>query len=101
MSEQCCSTESCATTQKSDSDCGCGCDMHEKLLLLADDAWMELLKEKIKAEIDKSNGQHMDKIAKLVADTNCDKWGHMIQAKVKCNEYQDNLKALMTAGCDK
>lgn len=100
MSEQCCSTENCTctTTPKTESDCGC--NMHEKLLTLADDAWMELLKEKIKANIEKSNGPHMDKIAKLVADTNCARWGHMIQAKVKCNEYQENLKALMTDGCD-
>ena len=99
MSEQGCSTESCTTSKKSNSDCGC--DMHEKLLALADAAWEELLKEKIKAEINKTNGEHMDKIAKLVAEANCAKWGHMIQGKVKCNEYQENLKTLMTAGCDK
>lgn len=98
MSEERCTTESCVTTQKTDGDC---CNFHETLLALADDAWMELLKEKIKIEIEKSGGQHMDKIAKLVADANCAKWGNMIHAKVKCDEYKENLKALMTGGCDK
>ncbi len=96
MSEECCTTESCATSQKASGEC----DMHEKLLALADDAWMELLKEKIKAEIEKTNGQHMDKIAKLVSDANFAKWGSMINAKVKCNEYKENLKALMSGGCN-
>lgn len=99
MSEECCTTESCATAPKTNGDCEC--NMHEELLALADDAWMELLKDKIKAEIEKANGPHMDKIAKLVADANCAKWGNMIQAKVKCNEYKENLKALMIGGCTK
>lgn len=99
MSEECCTTESCATTQKTNSDCGC--DMPEKSLVLADEAWMELLKEKIKVEIEKANGPHMDKIAKLVADANCAKWGNMIKTNARCNEYKEGLKALMIGGCDK
>ncbi len=75
--------------------------MHEKLLILADDAWMELMKEKIKAEINKASGPHMEKIAQLVVETNFAKWSDLIQAKTKCNEYKDNLKALMAGGCEK
>jgi hypothetical protein len=99
MSEECRTTESCVTAHKSDSEGEC--NFHEKLLALADDAWMELLKDKIKAEIEKSSGQHMDNIAKLVADANCARWGNMIQAKVKCNEFKESLKALMIGGCTK
>lgn len=98
MSEECCTIESCTTSSKNSSDCGC--DMHEKLLTLADEAWMELLKEKIKAEIEKTNGKHMDKIAKLVSDANFVKWGNMINTKVQCNEYKESLKNLMSGGCD-
>lgn len=42
----------------------------------------------------------MDKIAKLVSDANFAKLGAMINAKVKCNGYKENLKALMSGGCN-
>ena len=32
--------------------------MHEKLLAFADGVWMKLLKEKIKVDIDKTDGRH-------------------------------------------
>ncbi|MDR3543993.1 MAG: hypothetical protein P4L69_24020 [Desulfosporosinus sp.] len=99
MSEECSTTKSCSTAHNTNNDSEC--DMHERLLALADDAWMELLKEKMKTEIEKTNGPHMNNIAKLVVDANCAKWGSMIQVKVKCNEYKESLKALMMGGCNK
>ncbi len=90
---QCNVEESCATQPSTVEHC----DMPEKLLNLADEAWYEVLKDKIKGEIIKSSGKHMDDLAKLVADANKDKWVHMITGKVKCEEYKQNLKALMTA----
>jgi len=99
MSDQC-------TTEK---NCTCGCDtksageecnMPEKLIGLADQAWEELLKEKIKAEIQKSCGDKMDEIAKLVAEANHAKWGHMIKGKVKCEEYKQSVKQLLISCCE-
>lgn len=75
-----------------------GCDMPGKLLALADEAWHELLKEKIKVEIAQSCGDGMDKLAKLVADTNKAKWAHTIKGKVKCDEYQKKLKEFFSEG---
>lgn len=98
MSEGTCSTETCATTKTNDSDC---CNMHEEMLALADEAWMELMKEKMKAEIDRVSGAHMEKVAKLVTETNFAKWSDLIKGKAKCNEYKDNLKKLMTEECCK
>lgn len=95
MTEQC-QTGSTCTTKNATGECSC--DMPEKLLALADEAWSELLKEKIKAEISKSCGEGMDKLAKLVAETNKAKWAHTIQGKVKCNEYKDKLKAIFSEG---
>jgi hypothetical protein len=52
--------------------------MPEKLLALADEAWSQLLKEKIKTEISKSCAESIDKLAKLVAETNMAKWAYTI-----------------------
>lgn len=95
MSEQC-QTDTTCTTKAAHSD-SC-CDMPEKLLALADEAWHELLKEKIKAEITKSCGDSMDRLAKLVTETNKAKWAHTIQGKVKCDEYKNKLKAFFSEG---
>ena len=75
------------------------CDMHSMLLELADEAWMEVLKEKIKAIILATSGDHLDKIAKLVAGANEAKWTHMMSGKLKCEEYRTALKELISAGC--
>jgi len=98
MSEGTCGTETCAATKKNDSDC---CNMHEEMLALADEAWMELMKEKIKAEIDKVSGAHMEKVAKLVMEANFAKWSDLMKSKARCNEYKDNLNTLMTEECGK
>jgi len=70
--------------------------MSEKLLALADAAWCELMKEKIKKEIEASCGEQMSKVAKLVAETNKAKWAAKISAKQHCQEYRTNLLSLFT-----
>lgn len=95
MSDQC-HTETPCMTKAASSDCGC--DMPEKLLALADEAWHELLKEKIKAEIAKSCPDSMDKLARLVAETNKAKWAHTMKGKLKCDEYKNKLKEFFTEG---
>lgn len=97
MTEKCDVHGTCSTET---TTCDC-CDMPEKLLTLADEAWYELLKEKIKAEILDSCGPRMDKLAKLIAETNHAKWTHEIQGKVKCEEYKGSLKAMFTEECNK
>ncbi|MBF0547597.1 MAG: hypothetical protein HQM08_24370 [Candidatus Riflebacteria bacterium] len=79
---------------KCDSMEGEACDMPEKLLALADEAWNEVMKEKIKTAIQKSCGVKMDKLANLVAETNKAKWAHEIQGKVNCDAYKQSLLAL-------
>ena len=79
----------------------CECNMPEKLLKLADEAWFELLKEKIKGRIQQTCDEKMNKLAELVADTNQQRWIHMIQGKMKCEEYKESIKDLFAqAGCD-
>ncbi len=104
----CCCEESC---------CSCCCeeqiceseDENEckgaKLLELADEAWMELLKEKIKEHI-LANDHKLDELAKIVSEANHKRWNHkMKQAKCDsehdqcCDDYQDKLCKLFSA-CD-
>lgn len=72
------------------------CNVHEKLLCLADEAWKEVLKDKIKAEIEKSSGAKLNALAKLVAETNGRRWQGMIQAKKACDDYKSQVRTLLS-----
>lgn len=78
-----------ATQHGGDSEC---CNMPEKLLCLADEAWKEVVKDKIKQEIEKTAGAKLDALAKLVAETNHKKWTHLIEGKQKCDQFKDQVK---------
>lgn len=112
MSEQC----GCNENNERKCSCGCGeyhhhhgchshhdeggCHCAEKFLEIADEAWKEVLKEKIKTKIIAKKGEHIDKLAEMVAVANGEKWKNMIAAKMKCNEFKDNLKEFFTSSCE-
>lgn len=88
--EQCCSCHSCK----------CDCHNHHQkysheLLELADEAWMEVLKEKIKEEIRQMSGEHLTKMAKLVATSNHNRWKETMQEKKGIQEFEDQLHELL------
>lgn len=84
-----------------DVECGCSCHHHhshkhsDELLALADEAWMEVIKEKIKEEIKKHSGDHLDKIAALVAQTNHARWNHLLGEKENLHTFEDELHNLI------
>lgn len=73
------------------------CHCEEKFLKLADEAWMEVLKDKIKCQIEKNQCESMDKLAEIIATTNTDKWKHQIMIKSKCEEYKNTLKEFFSS----
>lgn len=107
MTEQCgththscscgCGAKSFEHSHGEHSGCGCGCDCAEKFLQIADEAWKEVLKEKIKAKILEYKGSHLEQLAEMVAKANGEKWKHKISAKAKCNEFKENLKGFFSS----
>ena len=91
---------------------GCSCHSHEcgsscshgdekfttLLLELADEAWMEVLKDKIKEEIVRNNGEQLTALAKLVSTTNHKRWGAKMHAKASCEEFESQLREVMWKG---
>ena len=68
------------------------CSCAEKFLKLADEAWMEVLKEKIKSEIEKKKGNEIENLAEIITKANGEKWRHKISIRTKCDEYKNDLK---------
>ena len=71
MGENCCKDEKCETSCESESKCPCGkpgcdgsnCDPSFLVMKSANDAWVELLKDKMKTQFEKAMGKQMDTIA--------------------------------------
>jgi hypothetical protein len=77
--------------------CGCSCHQHEhqdfshQLLEMADEAWMDLLQEKIKKQIEASSGARLDQLAKLVADSNKERWKNKMGTQNATEEFKDKV----------
>lgn len=106
MSEHCCTNINeyqkegscqCCGQKHHSKDIEGSCCCAEKFLEIADEAWKEALKEKIKHKILSVKGEHLDKLAELIAMTNGEKWKHKISARLKCDEYKDKLKELFSS----
>lgn len=66
-------------------------DFAHQLLEMADEAWMEVLKEKIKANIETKNGKQLDELANLVTDGNNIRWKNKIESQTEMMNYKDKI----------
>lgn len=85
-----CSKSQCGC-KKSDCSKGEGCNYAAKFLELADQAWMDVLKEKIKENI-RQNSPHLDELAKVISEANHERWKHKMEEKSCCGGYEEKLK---------
>lgn len=99
-----CQSKSCTCSCHQNHVCGahlpnedCGDKAHQ-LLAVADMAWLEVLKEKIKEYI-KANDHKIDEIAKIVAEANCERWKQKMAKEKCCASYEDKLNQLFCE-CD-
>lgn len=97
--DECCSEEKCCCSCKS---CNCSChaketcgseegDMSFYFLELADEAWSEVLKDKIKEHILATQNDRMTELAKIVAEGNNARWRHKMEKKQGCMDFKEKL----------
>lgn len=85
----------CADCKCNHAECGSrSCDFSQHLLKLADEAWMEVLKEKVKEKIRESDGTNLDALAQLISDSNGQRWKNKIGAQKAMNEFKAQLENL-------
>ena len=61
------------------------------LLAVADSAWMEVLKDKIKEHILATENERMTELAKLLAEGNHARWKLKMVKKQGCMEFKEKL----------
>lgn len=83
--------------------CSCNCcqdscqghqDHAKQLLAIADQAWMEVLKERIK-DIIRSNDKKLEEMAQIICEANRARWQHKLSAEKCCMDYEEKLKHLI------
>lgn len=96
-----CGSSKCGCSAKCGCQlCSCGCSCHQgkysdQLVRLADEAWMEVLKEKIKDEIRQNGGDQIAQLAKLVSSANHARWRDKMQSKRDHDDFENNLKNIL------
>lgn len=90
----CCSSEK-ECCKKSCCDDG-NMDKSKMMMNLANDAWEELMKEKIKTAYEKVIGDKMSKAAAVSAEACIAYWNSKMKEEAACAEFEDKLgKAMM------
>jgi len=67
-------------------------DFYAQLIEMADEAWMEVLKCKIKEEIKNKTGTHLDELAKIVSDANHYRWKHKMEARKGGGDFKEKVR---------
>ncbi len=73
-------------------------DFYEQLIEMADQAWMEVLKGKIKDQIISSSGKHLDKLAKIVSESNHSRWKNKLANKKGMQTFKDEVRDFFNKG---
>jgi hypothetical protein len=71
-------------------------DFSAKLLEMADEAWMEVLKEKIKEQVAASSGDKLDKLAKIVAESNNARWHQKLELMDIAHNFADKVRGFFS-----
>lgn len=74
----------------------CEGDFARHLLQMADCAWMELLKDKMKEQIESTCGAQLDELAKLVSTSNHERWKHKMAKQKGCEDYKQKVAAFFS-----
>jgi hypothetical protein len=98
--ESCCEEQSKCSCSCHQSSQNCSKCYSEELLALADEAWTELVKAKIKKQIEAHSGEHLEELAKIVSDANHERWQHILAGKQVRNEYQVELGNFFHTCCN-
>lgn len=99
---------SCCSNQECQCQCACcsgkqSCssgheDGYKWFLEVADEAWTEVLKEKIKEHILATQKDRMTDLAKLVSEGNNQRWKSKMDKKKVCAEFSEKLHHFFSQG---
>ena len=66
-------------------------EMLEKLFTISGTAWIEVLSEKVKADITRTHGAQLDKLAKIISEAGTQRVTTVIEALCKKEEFKEQV----------
>ena len=91
--QECCNNKhDCCEESRCEEKSSTGCEMTDMMMGIADHAWEELMKEKIKKEFEKQIGERMNKVASASASASIAHHTHMMEGKMKIEEHKTKLR---------
>ena len=66
-------------------------DFSRELIDLADEAWMDVLYDKIKEQVLATSGSQLEKLAKIVTEANKDRWKNKLGANKANHELKEKV----------
>ena len=95
MEQECQSNKCCCPCHSQQEESCHSEDKHAEFsnyfLEIADMAWEEVLKDKIKEHIVSTQNARMKELAKIVSEGNNQRWKHKMEKKRGCMEFQEKL----------
>ena len=89
-----CETGKCESeSKKKQCHHNSGCEMTDGMLRLADEAWEELVKEKMKKIFEEHNGEKMNKVAQASVEAATAFWQTKMEGMSRCHESKEKIKA--------
>ena len=99
MSKECCEGNNCCSAEESSKNkCECGGEHSEhamKIMLLAHEAFGELLKDKMKSAFEKAMGDKISKMAQVGVEASTAYWQNKMKVGMACAEFEEKLKKSM------
>ena len=91
-----CGEESCCAAKSAE----CCCEEESKsmgkmMMDLANEAWSELMKEKMKAAYEKAVGDKMNKSSQASVEACMAYWNNKMKEQASCAEFEEKLKRAM------
>ena len=100
MCKECCE-ENCKSGCGCENSCSCeSCGeesvSHSKMMMdLANDAWEELMMEKMKSSYEKAVGDKMNKAAQVCVEACIAYWGQKMKGEASWAEFEEKLRKSM------
>lgn len=91
--DECCSKEECCPSEQE------SCheeDQFDWFLALADEAWSEVVKEKIKEHILETQGKRLNELAKIISETNSQRWKLKMEKENCCYEFKEKIASFFS-----
>ena len=99
MGKECCDETNCCRSEAQEccsESCGEEKSHSAMILEFANDAWAELMKEKMKAAYEEAVGEKMSKVAKIGVEACMAYWQNKMRSEAASAEFEEKLAKAMS-----